>query len=127
MAMIGLMLPWMMLIVGQAYGLVSIQYLDMVALRCLDKVLNKQQMQESKLGSYATAAAEEMLQTLEFLNQEYNYQVAVVVGGLKSEGYCNSQRNHTGQRAPTNDLLLVKSYPMGEFSAFAFIYAAEKR
>ncbi len=112
---------------GVVWGTVSAQFLDMVSLRCLDKILEKKTMKESELKATATAVAEEILQTLEFLESEYLYQVAVVLGGQGTDGYDQLERNHTGQKPPAKDVVHHRYYPMGFFSAYTFIYAAFKK
>ena len=102
-------------------------FLDMVSLRCLDKTLTGKTMKESELKPLAAAAAEEILQTLEFLEGQHYYQVAVALAGSGADGYCNTQRNHTGKKAPSTDVTLFKFYPLGQFSAYVYIYAADRK
>jgi len=108
-------------------GAVSPSFLDMVSLRCLDKILDKKDFKESQLKPLATAVANEILETLSFLETQYHYQVAVVLGNQRSEGYVKIEQNFTGKVLPTKDVVHYKFYPMGIFSAYTFIYAGWKK
>ena len=110
-----------------AVALPTEQFLDMVSLRCLDKTIGKKSMKESELKSTATAVAEEILQTLEFLEPYHLYQVAVVLGDQNTNGYCKTELNRTGKIAPEKDIVHYKYYPMGAFAAYTFIYAGFKK
>ena len=102
------------------------QFLDLVSLRCLDKILSNKSMDEKKLKTYAEAAVDEMLQTFEFLDGSYLYQVAVVLAGPEADGYFVTNQRFTGNSKPGKDEVLAKYYPMGQFAAYAYVYAAHK-
>ena len=110
-----------------AYDKAMNQFLDVVAHKCLDTLLAKKMMKEAKLKDDANAAADEILKTLEFLDNRYLYQVSLALGGSGSDGYFVTMQNYTGKTAPVNDSILYKYYPMGQYSAYAFVYAAQKK
>ncbi len=102
------------------------QFLDLVALRCLDKTLSGKVLRENELKKNAETAADEILETLEFLDGSYLYQVAVALGGPGADGVFATRQEFTGKSQPTRDTVLAKYYPMGQFAAYAYIYAAIK-
>eukprot|EP00826_Nyctotherus_ovalis_P022226 TRINITY_DN17298_c0_g1_i3.p1 TRINITY_DN17298_c0_g1~~TRINITY_DN17298_c0_g1_i3.p1 ORF type:complete len:127 (+),score=23.15 TRINITY_DN17298_c0_g1_i3:157-537(+) len=107
-------------------GAATSQFLDMVVLRCFDKVIEKKVYQSSLLKGLAKATVEETLQTLEYLEPYYYYHVAVALSGMKSEGFCRTEQNYTGQVGPKADVVLSKYYPLGQFAGYAFVYAVPK-